>query len=71
GRAGHNITNGHVCQMARAVGAKMVIDSDTHQPENLMDDAAATVVARGAGLTEQEADIALHKTPFEYTKHLF
>ena len=35
GRAGHNITNGHVVNMARAVGAKMVIDSDTHQPDNL------------------------------------
>lgn len=70
GRAGHNITNGHVYQMAHEVGAKVVIDSDTHQPENLMDDAAAKVVALGAGLSEKEADLALHKTPYEMTKHL-
>jgi len=70
GRAGHNITNGHVVNMARAVGAMMVIDSDTHQPENLMDEAAAMTVALGAGLTKEEADKALHVTPYEMTRHL-
>ena len=70
GRAGHNITNGHVVNMARAVGAKMVIDSDTHQPENLMDEAEALIVALGAGMTNEEADKALHVTPYEMTKHL-
>ena len=70
GRAGHNITNGHVVNMARAVGAMMVIDSDTHQPENLMSDEEAMIVALGAGLTKEEADKALYKTPYEMTKHL-
>ncbi len=70
GRAGHNITNGHVVNMARAVGAKMVIDSDTHQPENLMSEEEALIVALGAGLSEEEADRALHVTPYEMTKHL-
>ena len=63
GRMGHNITNGHVYKMAHEVGAKMVIDSDTHAPENLMDEAAALTVALGAGLTKEEADKALHVTP--------
>lgn len=70
GRAGHNITNGHVCSVARQVGARMVINSDTHQPENLMDEAAAYTVALGAGLTKEEADLAIQKTPFEAVKHL-
>ena len=70
GRAGHNITNGHVVNMARAAGAKMVIDSDTHQPENLMSDEDARIVALGAGLTKEEADKALYVTPYEMTKHL-
>jgi len=70
GRMGHNITNGHVCNMARAVGAKMVIDSDTHAPENLMDEKAAFTVALGAGLTKEEADKALHVTPYEAIRHL-
>lgn len=65
GRAGHNITNGHVCCIARKVGAEMVVDSDTHQPENLMDEKAAYTVALGAGLTQAEADRAIQKTPFD------
>lgn len=70
GRMGHNITNGHVYKMAHEVGAKMVIDSDTHAPENLMNEAAALTVALGAGLTKEEADKALHVTPYEATKNL-
>ena len=70
GRMGHNITNGHVYKMAHEVGAKMVIDSDTHAPENLMDEAAALTVALGAGLTKEEADKALRVTPYEATKNL-
>ncbi len=70
GRSGHNITNGHVVNMARAVGAKMVIDSDTHAPENLMDEAAALTVALGAGMTAEEAELALHVTPYEAIRHI-
>ncbi len=70
GRAGHNITNGHVVNIAREAGAMMVIDSDTHQPENLMSEEEAMVVALGAGLTKAEADKALHVTPYEMTRHL-
>ena len=70
GRAGHNITNGHVVNMARAVGAKMVIDSDTHQPENLMDEASARVVARGAGMTDEEVELAINVTPFEAIRRI-
>ncbi|MDY5872343.1 MAG: histidinol phosphate phosphatase domain-containing protein [Candidatus Methanomethylophilaceae archaeon] len=70
GRAGHNITNGHVVNMARKVGAMMVIDSDTHAPENLMDEAAARVVALGAGMTQKETDLAIDVTPFDIIKRL-
>lgn len=70
GRAGHNITNGHVVNVARAVGARMVVDSDTHTPENLMDDAAARTVAFGAGMTKEEAERALYVTPYEATRHI-
>ena len=68
--AGHNITNGHVVNMARKVGAMMVIDSDTHAPENLMDEAAARVVALGAGMTQKETDLAIDVTPFDIIKRL-
>ncbi|MFA6805544.1 MAG: histidinol phosphate phosphatase domain-containing protein [Candidatus Methanomethylophilaceae archaeon] len=70
GRMGHNITNGHVANMARAAGAKMVINSDTHAPENLMDEKAAWTVALGAGLTKEEAKKAIQVTPYEAIRDL-
>ncbi|MCL1979245.1 MAG: histidinol phosphate phosphatase domain-containing protein [Methanomassiliicoccaceae archaeon] len=70
GRAFHNITNGHVAGMARKAGAKMVVNSDAHTIGNLMDEKTATIVARGAGLTDEEIVKALNDTPYEMIKHL-
>jgi len=68
GRAGHNITNGHVAKIALAAKAKMVVNSDAHAPENLMDEKAAMRIALGAGLPEKEADKAVNITPYERIK---
>lgn len=70
GRMGHNITNGYVANMARMVGAKMVVDSDAHAPENLMTEKAAYTVALGAGLSKSEADTAIRVTPYEAIKNI-
>lgn len=65
GRRGHSLTNGHVAALARKIGAPMVIDSDAHAAEDLMNEDAAYKVALGAGLTIAEADAAIQKVPFE------
>jgi histidinol phosphatase-like PHP family hydrolase len=70
GRSYHNITNGHVANVARRTGAKMVVNSDAHTIGNLMDERMAMTVAVGAGLTEEEARKALNDTPYEMIKHL-
>lgn len=70
GRRGHNITNGHVVNVARRIGAKIVIDSDAHAPEDLMSEKDAYIVALGAGLSKEEADLAIQKTPFDAIRHL-
>jgi histidinol phosphatase-like PHP family hydrolase len=54
-RLGHNITNGHVVRIAEEAGAKMVVDTDTHSPEDLIDTDRAIQIAVGAGLTPEEA----------------
>ena len=54
-RGGHNRTNGHVVRTARAAGCRLVIDSDTHAPSDLMSKEARWAVALGAGLTEAES----------------
>ncbi len=54
-RSGHNITNGHVVRMALKAKAKMVVDTDTHSPEDLIDSHRAVQIAVGAGLSQAEA----------------
>jgi len=70
GRGGHNITNGHVASLARTYNAKIVINSDTHSPDNIMDTERARAVALGAGLSEEEARAALETNPKNILKRL-
>ena len=69
-RYGHNVTNGHVARMAREAGARLVVDTDTHAPENLITREKALAVARGAGLSENEAEEALGNSKDLLTKIL-
>lgn len=62
-RKGHSFTNGHVVKVAKSAGAAMVLDSDAHEPGDLLTPALTRKVALGAGLTEEEADVLLEKNP--------
>lgn len=62
-RRGHSLTNGHVAQVAREAGARLVVDTDAHHPDDLIDDSRAIDVALGAGLTVMEAEAAAVKNP--------
>jgi histidinol phosphatase-like PHP family hydrolase len=69
-RYGHNMTNGHVALMAKQAGARLVVDTDTHSPEDLVTSERALAVARGAGLLENEARMALENSKDLLTKIL-
>jgi len=43
--------------LARKTGAKLVINTDTHAPEDLIDEKMAKKIVCGAGLTENDYDI--------------
>jgi histidinol phosphatase-like PHP family hydrolase len=55
-RKGHSLSNGHVARAALAAGAPMVIDTDTHEPGDLVTDEYAESVLLGAGLTKKQAE---------------
>lgn len=55
-RGGHNRTNGHVARIGLEAGCALVVDSDSHSPHDLLDAESRKLVARGAGLTETQAD---------------
>lgn len=58
-RGGHNRTNGHVARVALAAGARLLVNTDTHTPGDMIDQAEARRVALGAGLTAEQAFAAL------------
>jgi putative hydrolase len=58
-RSGHSLTNGHVARLSLEFGARLVINTDTHSPENLIDGETARKILMGAGLTESQAATVL------------
>jgi histidinol phosphatase-like PHP family hydrolase len=54
-RNGHNRTNGHVARLSLKIGATLLVNTDTHSPENLITNEIALKIAVGAGLTESQA----------------
>jgi putative hydrolase len=64
-RKGHSITNGHVVRMARHANARLVINTDTHAPQDLISRDFAFKIAAGAGLADQEIE-----TVFQNSGHL-
>ncbi|MEW6616636.1 MAG: histidinol phosphate phosphatase domain-containing protein [Thermodesulfobacteriota bacterium] len=53
-RAGHSLTNGHVAKLATRIGARLVLNTDSHSPCDLISLEKAKTVAMGAGLSEEE-----------------
>ena len=64
-RDGHSLSNGHVARMALATGAKLLVNSDTHLPEQILTEEFARRVAVGAGLEAQALTDALVTHPEE------
>jgi putative hydrolase len=51
-RRGHSLSNGRVAQLCLAAGARLIVDSDGHGPDDLLTEAMARLVALGAGVPE-------------------
>lgn len=63
-RKGHSLTNGYVARTALAAGAKLIVDTDGHSPDDLIDQDTARAVARGAGLDEAQIEAATVTNPW-------
>ncbi len=53
-RAGHGYTNGHVMALARAHGARVVVNNDAHSPRDLVCAELRRRIALGCGMTPEE-----------------
>jgi putative hydrolase len=62
---GHSLGNGHVARIAKAAGAKLILNSDTHIPSQILSRDFAHRVALGAGLDELDIESVLITHPQE------
>jgi len=62
-RKGHSLANGHVAKTAKDAGAITVLDSDAHEPDDLLTPDIRNKVARGAGLSDDEVHALLEINP--------
>jgi len=53
-RKGHCRTNAYVAKQALKFGAKLILNNDSHQPEDIVRPAALIALARKAGLTRKD-----------------
>lgn len=69
-RAGHNIGNGQVARMAERWGAKLIVDSDSHAPKDLLTEQKAHKVARGSGVENSGLDQILRRNPLDLLERM-
>jgi len=69
-RKGHSLSNGYVAKLAGATGAKLVINTDTHEPGDLISDDLARTILLGAGL-DKEAILAIFQNSKELALKAF
>lgn len=69
-RKGHSLANGHVVKTARDAGATTVLDSDAHEPDDLLTPDIRRKVAMGAGLDESELQTLLVTNPLRLLSKL-
>jgi histidinol phosphatase-like PHP family hydrolase len=62
---GHKETNKHVATAAIRTGAKLIVNTDAHKPEDYISQQAAFDLAKEAGLTDEQAKAAIWDNPVE------
>ena len=70
GRRSHMVTNGHVARVGEATRATMIVDSDAHDPRELLTQEEAVRVARGAGLGPPLVEMATERAQTALLKRL-
>ena len=68
-RKGHSLTNGHVARLAKKIGARLLLNTDSHGPSDLISGEDAKKVVLGAGLSLRDFD-TMQKDAMEFVKRI-
>jgi len=69
-RKGHCLTNGHVAMVARKVGAKLLLNSDLHSPDDFLTKELGAKILAGAGLDHEEVINVMDENPKKLLKRM-
>ena len=69
-RKGHCLTNGHIASLAQQVGAKLLLDSDAHDEQDLLTPSLAEAIIHGTGLDDTACHQVLNLNPQALIKKL-
>lgn len=69
-RSGHCLANGHVVKMALQTQAGLVLNTDAHTPDNLINQLKANLIAEAAGLNRDQIRRILIKKTENFVKQL-
>ena len=69
-RKSHAYANGHVAKVAKEAGASLVLDSDAHEPDDLLNPEFKLKVAKGAGRDDDEIHALLQLNPRDLLEKL-
>jgi histidinol phosphatase-like PHP family hydrolase len=56
-RKGHSLTNQHVAVLAKEKGAKLIFNTDTHSPEDLINNGQVLEVIKRAGMGKEDLEL--------------
>jgi histidinol phosphatase-like PHP family hydrolase len=62
-RKGHSLSNGHVAKIALETKAKLILNTDLHSPEELLDPVDSLRFVMGAGLGKKDSKIVASVNP--------
>ena len=66
---GHSQGNSHIAEIARKTGANLIIDNDSHKPEDILSPGEVRKIALNAGLNEEEIN-QIYKNEKEFLERL-
>jgi len=69
-RRGHNTTNAHVAKIASRAGALMLLNSDTHDEDDLLSDQLATDILHQAGINSRQYKQILESNPLKLLQRI-
>ena len=69
-RKGHCLSNGHVVRTALISGAKLLLNSDAHDSQDLLTEEMAEAFLRGAGLDDRQVLEVLESNPMDLISRL-